>query len=249
MTESTACTFGKESDKYNLHRPSYPAGVYEYLASRCSEKTMAWDCACGNGQVARHLVKFFQSVEASDMSENQIEHAYRHERINYSVQKSESTVFPDSCFDLICVAEAIHWFDIPKFYDEVKRTLKPGGLFSCWGYNSVRCEKSVNEIVKEILLSAIKPYSSHKNKMIRDRYETIGFPFKKIDVPEFKMIMNWNMDQFLNYVRTWSGYKIYRRENTHNLLAELEERLSEVWEQGTVKNFDMGFFMLAGHME
>ena len=83
---------------------------------------MAWDCACGNGQVARHLVKFFQSVEASDMSENQIEHAYRHERINYSVQKSESTVFPDSCFDLICVAEAIHWFDIPKFYDEVRRT-------------------------------------------------------------------------------------------------------------------------------
>jgi len=246
MKKNTVTTFSEESDNYHLHRPTYPDEVYRYLSSICSRKEKAWDCACGNGQVARHLVEFFREVEASDMSENQIEHAFRHERIRYTVQKSESTDFPDSCFDLICVAEAIHWFSIPEFYEEVKRTLKPGGVLACWGYNSIRSEKDINEIVKEVLLRAIKPYSSSRNKMIRDRYENIGFPFEKIKVPEFRMIMNWTMDQFLNYIRTWSNYKLYSQENSHDLTGELEKRLSKIWKPGEEKKFDMGFFLVAG---
>ena len=42
----------------------------------------------------------------------------------------------DSCVDLISVAEAVHWFDLPAFYGVARRVLRrPGGVIAVWGYN------------------------------------------------------------------------------------------------------------------
>ncbi len=41
--------------------------------------------------------------------------------------------FEDACFDKAYAIEATcHAPDVSKVYGEVFRTLKPGGLFSCW---------------------------------------------------------------------------------------------------------------------
>ena len=38
--------------------------------------------------------------------------------------------------DLITVAEAAHWFDLPAFYGVARRRLrKPCGVIAVWGYN------------------------------------------------------------------------------------------------------------------
>ena len=36
--------------------------------------------------------------------------------------------------DLVTVAQALHWFDLPRFYDEVQRVARPGGLIAVWCY-------------------------------------------------------------------------------------------------------------------
>ena len=38
--------------------------------------------------------------------------------------------FEDDSVDLITVCDAVHWFDITKFFDEAQRILAPGGVLA-----------------------------------------------------------------------------------------------------------------------
>ncbi|WP_390616018.1 class I SAM-dependent methyltransferase [Botrimarina colliarenosi] len=89
---------------------------------------MAWDCACGNGQVAVGLAEYFGRIEATDVSAEQISNAPTVEGVHFSVSESESTPFDDQSFDLVCVGQALHWFDYDRFWSELDRVLKPGGV-------------------------------------------------------------------------------------------------------------------------
>ncbi len=44
--------FSHHAQAYAQFRPTYPDELYSYLASLREEKTLAWDCATGNGQAA-----------------------------------------------------------------------------------------------------------------------------------------------------------------------------------------------------
>ena len=107
------------------------------------DKKTAWDCGTGNGQVAVKLSQYFNEVYATDLSSAQIENADK-KNIFYSVENAEETLFPDNKFDLITVAQAIHWFDFENFYNEVERNLKPGGIIAVIGYDIFRINEEIN---------------------------------------------------------------------------------------------------------
>lgn len=47
---------------------------------------------------------------------------------------SERINVADASVDLLTTAQAAHWFDLEKFYVELKRILRPGGVVAIWGY-------------------------------------------------------------------------------------------------------------------
>ena len=47
--------------------------------------------------------------------------------------------------DLVTVAQAIHWFDLEKFYAEAKRVLKPGGVIAAWTYTLLDVEAGIEQ--------------------------------------------------------------------------------------------------------
>jgi ubiquinone/menaquinone biosynthesis C-methylase UbiE len=120
--------FSIQSASYAAYRPSYPVELYNFLLPLVATKKNAWDCGTGNGQVAKVLSGYFVNVYATDISGQQINHAVKKNNIFYSVGEAEKACFGNDMFDMITVAQAIHWFDLDAFYKEVKRTLKPGGL-------------------------------------------------------------------------------------------------------------------------
>src|SRR4028119_14246 len=113
--------FSALADQYSTFRPTYPIELYQYLMSLVRNRDAAWDCGTGNGQVAQELANYFTKVYATDISEAQIKNAVRKETIIYKVERAEKTSFSDNMFDLITVAQAIHWFDFDSFYGEVNR--------------------------------------------------------------------------------------------------------------------------------
>lgn len=174
------------SDKYAKYRPTYPNELFDYLKSIVQNKQTAWDCGTGNGQVAFELAKIFDYVFATDISQSQIDNALQADNILYSVQAAEQTNFDNKQFDLIVVAQAIHWFDFDKFYAEVRRTAKEKALFCVIGYGRLQISEPIDNLITDFYTNVIGKYWDKERKYIDENYETIPFPFDEIKAPKFE---------------------------------------------------------------
>lgn len=208
--------FSTKSAEYAKFRPNYPSGLYEFLKTIITGKDAAWDCGTGNGQVAIELARFIRQVYATDISEQQLKNAIQKENIQYSQQPAEDTNFDSTYFDLVCVAQAIHWFDFEKFYSEVKRTLKPGGILAVMGYGLFKTDSKTEKVIMELYNELTGSYWDHERKYLDENYTTIPFPFKEIQVLNFEKRLVWNFDQLTGYLKTWSAVKKYEKENGEN---------------------------------
>ena len=143
--------------------------IFEFIVGLVDERNLAWDCATGNGQAAVVLVDYFKKVVASDISTKQIENAQRKSSsINYQIFPAEKTPLEDNSVDLITVAQALHWFDFDRFYNEAKRVLRKrdeggggkkksvgGGIIAAWAYGlqtiSPEIDKVTHHLYEDIL--------------------------------------------------------------------------------------------------
>ena len=239
-------TFNKESSDYNFARPVYPGELYAFLATTVVHNDCAWDCACGTGQVSRSLTAYFKEVKATDISENQIEHAQKHEKIEYSLQPSEKTNFADDTFDLICVAQALHWFDFDSFFKEAKRVLKKNGVFACWGYSFFSINSEIDAVIEKTILEPLRPYWSQRNHILWNGYKDVAIPFKEIPAPKFEMIQNWNKKELVQYIKTWSAYKRFIEHGNEDILANFLDISEEIWPHSLKKHVVMDFTFYAG---
>ena len=221
--------FSEKSDLYALARPTYPQELYNFLESCVDKKNKVWDCATGNGQAAVALSEIFGEVQATDLSEQQIAHAVRKDNIHYSVQSAEHTNFQDNYFDLITVAQAIHWFDYEKFWPEVKRVLKPGGVFAAWGYDWCRIRADIDEVISDYILKVIEPFWATQNQLVWNGYKDIDFPFRKIPAPKIEMNQYWNLTQLLNYMSTWSATRLCIKSIGPEFFEIATDRIKSVW--------------------
>ena len=126
--------FSKQAADYANFRPRYPRELFEYLGSVAPSRALAWDCATGNGQAAVELAEVFDRVIATDASEKQIANAEPQDRVEYRIASAEESGLESDTIDLIMVAQALHWFDLPRFYEEVPRVLKSNGVFAASAY-------------------------------------------------------------------------------------------------------------------
>lgn len=115
--------FSNHAKEYKEFRPTYPEGLFEFLSSQAPDHGAAWDCATGNGQGAEGLAKYFNHVYATDASSAQIKQAAPLKNVHYSVATAEHSGLPGQSTSLVTVFQALHWFDLEKFFKEVKRVL------------------------------------------------------------------------------------------------------------------------------
>jgi SAM-dependent methyltransferase len=142
--------FSVQADDYAKFRPTYPDTLFNYLAGLCRERKVVWDCATGSGQAALTLTKYFDRVIGTDISQPLLDKAEKHEKITYKLVPAEKTGLDDRSVDLVTVAQALHWFDYDTFFPEVKRVLKPGGIFAAWGYTHLLTDAPVQKLTDYI---------------------------------------------------------------------------------------------------
>jgi ubiquinone/menaquinone biosynthesis C-methylase UbiE len=239
-------TFNKDSFNYSLSRPSYPKEIYDFLSQQVINNDTAWDCACGTGQIASSLIDYFSIVFASDINSNQIDNRLENERIKYTIQNSEKTSYQDNFFDLVCVGQALHWFDFNRFFKEVNRVLRPNGVFACWGYSFFKISPEIDKAIEINFLQPIYPYWSEKNYILWEKYISIDFPFMEIVSPEFEMIQDWTKEELFEYLITWSAYKRCVEETHKDLKTGYFKGLSKVWPDNYKMKINMDFVFYSG---
>jgi SAM-dependent methyltransferase len=223
--------FSTQAKEYAKYRPGYPASLFEYLSGLAPSRERAWDCATGNGQAAIALTRWFGHVDATDASAEQIRNAEKHSKVSYSVAPAEASGFADKRFDLVTSATAAHWFDLPKFFAEVKRVLKPGGTIAIWTYGGTEpdTDSKLAEIYRRYSKEIVGPHSAPELKRVWDGYKTIDFPFPEVQAPQFTMRIEWNLEQTLGYLLTWSATQKYIENTGKDPRDEIRSDLAAVW--------------------
>ncbi len=221
--------FSTASDDYKRFRPHYPADLFDYLACLSPATEYAWDCGCGNGQATVALATHFTHVTGSDASAAQIAQTQPAPNVNYVTSPAEIIAAPDASLDLLTVAQAIHWFDHPRFFAEAQRVLKPGGVLATWGYQLLYTDTALDAVIEHFHSQIVGPYWPPERALLEDGYRRIPFPFPRENTPAFRMTARWQFSHLLGYLNTWSAVKQYEKTLGHNPIEQHFESLLQAW--------------------
>ena len=214
--------FSPLAAEYAASRPTYPTELFDWLARESPALDQAWDVATGNGQAAIGLTAHFAHVIATDISATQLENATSHPRVEYRVAPAEESGLAADSIDLVTVAAAIHWFDLPRFYREVRRVLRDGGVLAAWTYHVVRVESPLQDVLEPFYRDVVGPYFAPGARMVDARYEGLGMPGEALEPPPLWVTVRWAPDQVLRYVRTWSGVHAYQAAHGADPVVDIE---------------------------
>lgn len=240
--------FSSQSDKYARYRPTYPQEFFDYLNSITPNKNNAWDCGTGNGQVAIELAKTFKHVHATDISQSQVDNAAPADNITYSVQPAESTKFENELFNLVVVAQAIHWFDFDRFYSELRRTAGKDALLCVVGYSRPTVSKEIDQLITSFYTNVIGPYWDKERRYIDEDYKTIPFPFNEIQAPQFANRLQWSLEHLIGYLNTWSAVKHFIKKNNYNPVDQLQPELERHWGGGQTRAVTFPLLLRVGQI-
>jgi SAM-dependent methyltransferase len=203
--------------------------MFEYLGSVAPSRQLAWDCGTGNGQAAVGLATVFDRVIATDASEKQISNVQPHERVEYRVAPAENSGIKSGTVDLIMVAQALHWFDLPRFYEEVPRVLKSKGVFAASAYKFFHITPEIDRLVNHRYYDKVVGPFWPPERALVEKFEELPFPFSEIQTPPFEMIAQWNLEHLLGYLRSWSATQRFMAAKGADPLEQITDELRTVW--------------------
>lgn len=226
---SFADHFSHVSAGYAAFRPRYPDALFDLLADVSPARDAAWDCATGSGQAAVGLARHFAHVIATDASEAQIAHATPHSHVTYRVAPAEASGLDDRSCDLVTAAQALHWFDRPRFWTEARRVLRPRGVVAVWTYWLFSIAPELDAIVQRFYKHTVGPFWPPERKLTEDRYRSIEFPFEEFTVPEFTIEQRLTLDGVAGYIRTWSATRGFVQRHGRDPVTDLVAELAPAW--------------------
>lgn len=221
--------FSQQAADYAMHRPRYPNGLFDYLASFAPRHDLVWDAGTGNGQAAIGLARNFDRVVATDASTAQIKLAAPCERVTYVVAAAEQSPLRDGVADLVTVAQAVHWFDLDRFYSEVRRVCGPGGLLAVWCYNWSCISPQVDAVLRHFDTAVVKPFWPPQSELVHNGFRTLPFSFVEIAAPAFELEADWRLDDLVGYLTSWSSVQRYRSSRGRDPLDEIRAPLAAAW--------------------
>lgn len=225
--------FEQGGEAYARYRPNYPSSLARYLAGLAPCTRLAVDVGCGTGQLASRLGDHFDEVVASDVSASQIAHAASHPHVRYCVARAERLPVDDASVCLVAAAQAAHWFDLPRFYDEVRRVSVPGAAVALVSYAAPRLQGALGRRFETFYEREIGPFWPPERQLVDSGYGSLPFPFREHRAPPIEIQLRWDAAEFLGYVSTWSATLRAQSAGEHALLERFASDLLGLWGEPT----------------
>lgn len=174
------------------------------------------------------LAEHFEQVTACDVSADQIANAAAHPNLSYSIGLAENIAAPDASADLICAAQAAHWFDLPAFYAEARRIAAPKAAIALVTYGVFSTDGPAAERIAQFYWNGIHPFWPEGRKHVEEGYAGFDFPFEPIAMPKLRIERDWTAADFLAYARTWSATKRAEKAGRGDILQKFETDLLDM---------------------
>ncbi|KAH9507374.1 hypothetical protein Btru_057944 [Bulinus truncatus] len=234
---------------YANYRPEYPKKVYDEIMSYHNEVStnghqLAVDVCCGTGLSTLPLVPLFDEVVGVDVSEDLMEYVPKDiPNLKVLVCPAEKmTMIGSGTVDLVTIASGLHWTDIDKFLQEVKRILKPGGTFAAYTWQAERIENEAAFEFSVKFFSKYKDFMTSKFIMSYEKYQTVKFPFQDLRRFEMEFPGEWTIEQYKGYLGSMHFVPMYNDANPGtDSLEELGNGLKAILNPKGDKNQDVRF--------
>jgi SAM-dependent methyltransferase len=221
--------FSGRAQEYARFRPSYPAALIDFLAASSPGRNRAWDCGTGSGQAAVAMATRFASVVATDPSAEQLGQAPPHPRVTYRGGRESQSGEPEASVDCVTAAQAAHWFDLPAFYAESDRVLRPGGLLAMWCYGLLEIDAAIDPVLSWFYADRVGRYWPPERRSVEEGYRGLPFPYEKLEAPPLMMEARFDRRDLVGLCGTWSAVARCRRDEGTDPMIGFLERLERVW--------------------
>ncbi|XP_035827611.1 putative methyltransferase DDB_G0268948 [Aplysia californica] len=209
--------------------------IHDFCEANGSEFLLAVDVCCGPGN---------STVIGFDVSEEQLAHAPKNlPNVQFQVANANDMSFLESnSVDLVTVAMALHWLDLERFYREVDRVLKPGGVLIIYNYSyyvrlSPPQAQKVHEHYSGLVLD--RYYESYMDN-VRDDYRRIALPYpgwKRND--DLNLEREFTLDGYLGYLNSISLYDRYSKEqNNTDFMADIYKAMEQALREAGMTSKD-----------
>lgn len=221
--------FSTTSAGYAKFRPGYPPALFEWIAEESPARGRAWDCATGTGQAARGLADHFAMVVATDASRAQLAEAARINGVRYVRSAAEASGLRSQSIDAITVAQAAHWFDIPRFAIEAARVGRPGALVAVWTYWKLEISPAIDTVIDRYYKEVVGQYWPPERRQIERQYRDLHLPFAPVAAPAIAIDVDMDLGAVAGYVGTWSATERYRAARGEDPVPALVAALVPLW--------------------
>jgi SAM-dependent methyltransferase len=220
---------------YAARRPRYPQALFEWLASVAPARSCAWDAGCGSGQATLGLTEVFEQVIGTDPSAEQIAAAPAHPRISYRVESAEAVTLEVASVDLVCVAQALHWFDLERFHHRVVEVLRPEGVIAACSYGLCRVNTQVDAVFMQLYDDDLGPWWPPERRHVENGYRDLAFPYRPLSAPCFDLCQLWTLHDYLGYLRSWSATQRCQRATGIDPVARRRARFEQAWGEPSIE--------------
>lgn len=180
------------------------------------------------GQLSVHLAEYFETVVATDASSRQIAEAHPHPRVQYRSVPAEDSGLAEHSADLITVAQAVHWFDLSRFYDEVRRVGRPGAVLALIAYGVLEVE-GLEAPVDDFYHCVLGSYWPPERRHVETGYRLLEFPFTPLPDPGLHMSASWNLSALAGYIGTWSAVRALEQAQGPMPFQRFRQDLEKAW--------------------
>jgi ubiquinone/menaquinone biosynthesis C-methylase UbiE len=224
--------FGKGAKEYQRYRSFYIPELFDLLkriidARYTTHPVTVLDIGCGTGKSSEPISKLPNTqVTGCDpdgvmIAEAKIAAQEHGLSINYIQAPAELLPFDDSSFDVLTAGTSLHWFATPEAFAEIKRVLKPQGLFFAFWPMYVDNTPVVGKDVFSKYNWQTSPPELRNIEHIKQLFVTNGF----IDVTTqtIPYTRHYTLEQYIGGLKTTASYYLLSPQDQEGFVKDMED--------------------------
>ncbi len=201
------------------HNAHYHRYLINQIPVRCRQ---ILEIGCGTGEFSRLLAERAEKVFAIDLSPQMIRFAKERSKLCPNIDFIEGDVMtyqlPDNQFDCIATLTTLHHLPITGILKNIKRALKPGGVFICLDLyqrsNLTDLLFDTTAYPASLFLRLVKTGKLIQSKEVREAYARHGKTDTYLTLSQIKQICARVLPgAILNRHLFWRYSMIWKKEN------------------------------------
>lgn len=225
--------FGTVAEAYDAHRPGYPDELYDALIAMVGTDAHVLDAGAGTGKVAAALAARGLTGTALEPDPAMAAVARRHiEGAGWEVlvAELESADLPAASHDLFTCAQAWHWIDSDRGFDQVRRALRPGGAAAIFWNRPELPDAQLRDdldavyarLAPDMESSLASKATGHKG--VAPAVDPAPEGFTDAEVRTYRHALRYRTERWIGYLGTHSDHVLldeHRRRELHGAVAEV----------------------------